>query len=108
MKQRCKRMVYFYLAGNGSDAMGRLEETGKLVVLKGSRISSIIAPSLQENYQAIREKLIKQGVIQDNIFTCDWCAESVSQAAVILLGRSANGNTEWKKMDGRALGKCKR
>lgn len=98
----------FYLAGNGSDAMGRLEETGKLVVLKGSRISSIIAPSLQENYRAIREKLIKQGVIQDNIFTCDWCAESVSQAAVILLGRSANGNTEWKKMDGRALGKCKR
>lgn len=98
----------FYLAGNGSDAMGRLEETGELVVLKGSRISSIIVPSLQENYRAIREKLITQGVIQDDIFTCDWYAESVSQAAVILLGRSANGNTEWKKMDGRALGKCKR
>ncbi len=59
----------------------------------------------QEHNARLREKLTSDGTIVDNHFTKDYIFNSPSQAACIILGRSANGNDEWLDENGIKLGK---
>ena len=51
----------------------------------------------------MRNQLIADGMIVDGTFKEDYTFTSVSAAAVVILGRSANGRTEWTKLDGRTF-----
>jgi hypothetical protein len=57
--------------------------------------------------QELRKKLLANGVMVDvgnaYSFTQDYVFNSPSTAAVILLGRSANGRLEWQDDQGRTL-----
>ncbi|WP_455502150.1 DUF4357 domain-containing protein [Gemmiger sp.] len=43
------------------------------------------------------------GTIADGVFTKDCVFTSVSAAAAVVLGRSSNGRTEWKTLDGQTI-----
>ena len=93
----------FTLAGRGGSAAGYLCEGDCFVVLKDSRISSDVTAGLNQSYLGLREQLISDGIIVDNKFVADYTFQSISAAASIVLGRSANGRREWMKLDGRTV-----
>ncbi|MDD5917697.1 MAG: GIY-YIG nuclease family protein [bacterium] len=102
--KRQNNQVYFYIkAARGADAKGIVVADG-FAVLKGSLIASTTVPSMSANLIHLRESLIEKGVInsefqfvKDNIFT------SPSLAAAVVMGRNANGRTEWKTADNKSL-----
>ena len=49
----------------------------------------------QESNAKLRAKLNEDGIIINNIFVQNYTFNTPSQAASVILGRSANGNTEW-------------
>ena len=63
--------------------------------------------SLNQSIVNFRQRLINEGKIISNngklTFTEDYLFSSPSTAASIVMGRSANGLTEWKLSDGRIL-----
>lgn len=93
----------FYSKGaRGADARGEPTSDG-FVVLKGSKVAGSTVPSITSNFKRLREELIENGIIIENngIFEIseDYVFSSPSTAAVIVLGRNANGLTEWKLKD---------
>lgn len=46
---------------------------------------------------------IAKEIIKDNQFVEDHPFTSISAAAAVILGRSANGRREWAKLDGRTI-----
>ena len=102
----------FYCKGSGADGVGEYTTEG-FVVLKGSkaRIENVASIQGTSNVQ-IRESLVKDGVMapQDGlyVFTRDHLFPSPSQAAMALMGRSANGWVEWKAANGKTLDELKR
>lgn len=46
---------------------------------------------------------IAKEIIKDNQFVEDHSFTSISAAAAVILGRSANGSREWAKLDGRTI-----
>ena len=59
------------------------------------------------NFVALRQKLIGEGAIMQTgeflEFTEDYVFRSPSTAAVMVMGRNANGLTEWKNEEGKTL-----
>lgn len=93
----------YILAGRGGNAKGYPLTGDEFVVQKGSLISNDVTDSFQQGYLGLRNKLIEDGVIVDGIFVEDYAFSSVSAAAAVVLGRSANGRKEWTKLDGRTI-----
>ncbi len=93
-------------AARGADAKG-IPTSGGFVVFKNSKIATTTVPSYSKPFLQIREKLIKDDVLKkDNgslIFVEDYEFSSPSTAAAIVMGRNANGLTEWKLKDGTTL-----
>ena len=83
------------------------------MVLKGSkgRIENVASIQGTSNVQ-IRESLVNDGVmaLQDGlyVFTRSHLFPSPSQAAMALMGRSANGWMSWKDANGKTLDELKR
>ena len=102
----------FYCKGSGADGVGEYTTEG-FVVLKGSkgRIENVASIQGTSNVQ-IRESLVMDGVMaaQDGryVFTRNHLFSSPSQAAMALMGRSANGWVEWKAANGDTLDELKR
>ena len=102
----------FYCKGSGAEGVGEYTTEG-FVVLKGSkgRVENVASIQGTSNVQ-IREALVKDGVMarQDGLyfFTRDHLFPSPSQAAMALMGRSANGWVEWKAANGKTLDELKR
>lgn len=99
--------VHCFSQSNDADANGICTEDGKIIVLKGSRVSDKISPSFEKQghgFYLKRKSLEKEGTIKDRIFRKDYKFSSLSAAAAVVLGRSANGRTEWKTEDGRDAG----
>jgi hypothetical protein len=97
----------FYIeAARGANAKGQMTNEG-FAVLKDSEIATSTTKSFPENLKNLRNELIKQGVIKNRedklIFKDDYLFSSPSSAAAIVMGRSANGLTEWKLKDGKIL-----
>lgn len=104
-KQQAQETFYIK-AARGADAEGEPTSDG-FVVFKGSKVASSTVPSITENFKRLRDQLIDNGVIQqDNgglIISEDYVFSSPSTAAVIVMGRNANGLTEWKLKNGVTL-----
>nr|WP_269155426.1 DUF4357 domain-containing protein [Leptospira mtsangambouensis] len=60
-----------------------------------------------KGYVRLREKLIAENILKKEgehyIFTSDQLFSSPSAGAVIVMGRNANGMTEWKDENGKSL-----
>lgn len=105
-KPKQKQATFFIKAARGSDGEGELTSDG-FVVLKGSKAAGSTVTSMTSNFVTLRQKLMDEGVLVDKgeylEFPDDYIFSSPSTAASIMLGRNANGLTEWKLKDGRTL-----
>ena len=74
----------------------------KTVVKAGSRISADVSDqfSTAQEVKALREQLKAEGALVDGILMKDMIFTSQSAAAKFLTGRSADGNTTWRTVDG--------
>ena len=98
--------IDFYCQSSRGKGVGKFKK-GKFIVLKGSRASKFFYDSVKISNTKLVNKLINECkireeneyymVIEDCIFT------SPSAAAKFILGRSANGWSEWKTYEGDTL-----
>lgn len=104
IKSKTEKIQYFYIdAAKGANGKGLSVPDG-FAVLKGSVIVNPVLPSMSVNLRKLRQKLIDSGVIDDNYtFVKDYIFTSPSLAAAVLVGRNANGRTEWKTEDNKTL-----
>jgi len=97
-----------YLKAKGMTARGYVKGEG-FVVLAGSTAvgDKEIATGLSASGVNLRNSLVKQGVLVADAdhfkFSQDYTFNSSSQAANVVLGRSANGLIEWKDAQDRTL-----
>ena len=69
----------------------------KIVVLKGSRIEPETKDYLNDCFVAVRNKLIKEGIVNERFeFSTNCVFNSKSAASTAVLGRNSNGNDDWK------------
>ena len=74
------------------------------LLLKGSSIAINTVPSMSANLLQLRTSLITKGIIDSEYrFLKDHIFTSPSLAAAVVMGRNANGRTEWKTIDNRTL-----
>ena len=102
----------FYCKGPEANAVGEYTSEG-FVVHKGATARLEVVPSLKDSSQErFREQLVTEGVLTLSggcfVFTRDHLFSSPSMAAIAVLGRSANGWTEWKNKQGNTLDGVKR
>lgn len=96
----------FYAKRKGIVAKGYplLDGTKSFVVLKGSLLNVEVTPSFTDN--RLREKVLESCVLKDKDayeLSEDYVFKAPSTACAVCLGRSSNGNTEWKLEDGTTL-----
>jgi glycerol-3-phosphate cytidylyltransferase-like family protein len=106
IQPKLKQATFFINAARGANAQGEPTSDG-FVVFKGSKAAGATVPSMTQNFILFRQKLINEGVLvrsQDIYeFPDDFIFSSPSTAASIVLGRNANGLTEWKQINGKTL-----
>ncbi len=105
-KPKQKQETFFIKAARGADGQGEPTPDG-FVVFKNSKAAATIVPSMTPNFIAYRQKLIDDGVLANKgghfEFTDDFIFSSPSTAAAIVMGRNANGLTEWKNIHSKTL-----
>lgn len=105
-KPKKNQEVFIIKSARGADGKGEPTSEG-FVVFKGSKAAGSIVNSMTSNFIKLRQKLIDEKVITDKgeylEFTEDYIFSSPSTAAVMVMGRNANGLTEWKLKDGKTL-----
>jgi len=105
-KPKQKQESFFIKAARGADGQGEMTSDG-FVVFKNSKAAATIVNSMTPNYITYRQKLIDEGVLVDKgeyfEFSDDFIFSSPSTAAVMVMGRNANGLTEWKNKNGKTL-----
>jgi hypothetical protein len=98
--------------GKKAQAQGEYTEDG-LIVFAGSTANHPEVESVPEYLTALRKQLLEDGVLEiadahTLRFVKDRVFPSPSQAAMVVLARTANGWVEWKYPDGRTLDEVKR
>ncbi|MGH2960359.1 MAG: GIY-YIG nuclease family protein [Solirubrobacterales bacterium] len=98
--------LQFTINSKGIEAKG-YESSGGFIVIAGSAAIAVEVPSIQRHIRDTREALIEKAIMATQgdhfIFTQNYEFSSPSTAAGTVLGRSANGRSEWKTDDGRSL-----
>lgn len=101
-----KKELFYIKAARGADGQGEPTSDG-FVVFKNSKAAASIVNSMTPSFITYRQKLINEGVLVDKgeyyEFSDDYIFSSPSTAAVMVMGRNANGLTEWKNKDGKTL-----
>ncbi len=102
----------YYCKGSEADGTGIYTSEG-FVVLAGSSGRVNNTPSYDQwGLGSTRDNLIESGVIKELdgrfVFQKDQLFKSPSRAAIVLMGRSANGWLEWKDAQGRTLDERRR
>ncbi|MDF3077594.1 MAG: methionine sulfoxide reductase [Sphingobacteriaceae bacterium] len=101
-----KQEVFHITSSRGTKAQGIPTSEG-FVVFKASKIAPVTTASFPLPMQRLRQKLIDENIailVDEKLeLTEDYIFTSPSAAASIVLGRSANGLTEWTLSDGRSL-----
>ena len=102
--------ITFVLKGKITSGKGRLLSNEKFEILKGTSIVLEVKsdnPSTFRRNKNLIEDLIRKNLIEKledrYIFKENYIATSPSAAAILVLGRSANGWTEWKTYEGKLL-----
>lgn len=105
-KQKAYQDIFFIKAARGANAQGKPTSDG-FVVFKGSKAALRTVPSITPSFLKIRQSLIDKKIMKDDDktleFTEDFVFSSPSTAAVMVMGRNANGLEEWKLSDGKTL-----
>lgn len=98
-----KNDVFYIKAARGADAKGFIVADG-FVVMKGSKIAYNTTTSMSLPLIKLRSELMSNGTIDLNYeFVKDYVFTSPSSAAAIVMGRNANGRTEWKLENQKSL-----
>jgi len=101
----------FYCKSKEANATGSLTEEG-FVVYKESKANKENTSGIGGWVLNIKNRLILEGILKevDNylVFTRDFVFNSPSAAAAVVVGRSANGWTQWKNKEGKTLDELKR
>lgn len=102
----------FFCKGSGADGVGEYTSEG-FVVHKGSKGRAELVASIQgTSNERIRNQLVTDGILAAEgsmlFFTRDYLFPSPSMAAMVVMGRSANGWVEWKARSGKTLDELKR
>lgn len=102
--------ITFILKGKVTSGKGRLLSNEKFEILKGTSIVLEVKsdnPSTFRRNKNLIEDLIRKNLIEKledrYVFKENYIATSPSAAAILVLGRSANGWTEWKTYEGKLL-----
>jgi len=91
--------LFHIKAARGANATGYTVSDG-FVVKKDSVIAESTTPTMSDNLKRLRQNLIDDGTIDSfNKFTKDYIFTSPSLAAAVVMGRNANGRTEWRTSD---------
>lgn len=105
-KRPSKEEHILKITGKGLSARG-YESAQGFVVLQGSKAATKEVPSIHQYLSTLRKDLLDNGVLVNSgdhfSFSQDYVFGSPSTAAGVVLGRSANGRTEWKDDKGRTL-----
>jgi len=106
IKSKQKQEIFSIKSARGADGQGEPSSDG-FVVLKGSKAAATIVNSMTPSFITLRQRLIEEGVLVDKgeyyEFPEDYIFNSPSMAAVMVMGRNANGLIEWKQKDGKTL-----
>lgn len=98
--------IFFIRAARGADAQGQPTSDG-FVVFKGSKATLSTVQSITPSFARLRQGLIDKGIMIEAgdclEFTEDYVFSSPSTAAVMVMGRNANGLEEWKLSNGKTL-----
>lgn len=92
----------YILSTATASATGVVTSEG-FVVYKGAVINDNPVKSISAGALKLRNELISDGKVKDNVTTEDILFSSSSAAAVFVLGYSASGPATWKTKDGRTL-----
>lgn len=105
-KQKIPQNVFSIKAARGADAQGKPTSDG-FVVFKGSKASPSTVASISPSFLKLRQRLIDKSVLRQSgetlEFADDYIFSSPSTAAVMVMGRNANGLEEWKLPNGKTL-----
>lgn len=94
-----KTIQMYIKVTRGASSKGVIVPDG-FAVFKDSQIASSTVPSMSAHLIKLRTSLIEKGIIDSNFcFTKDYIFTSPSLAAAIVMGKNANGRTEWKTED---------
>lgn len=95
--------IFHIAAARGADAKGLLVPDG-FMVIKGSKIAKDTVPSMASNLVNLRNIMMEKNIInQEFVFVTDYIFTSPSLAAAIVMGRNANGRTEWKNINNKSI-----
>lgn len=96
-------VIFSISSARGANAKGCLVSDG-FAVLKDSVMASSTVPSIDQSIVRQREFLLESGVVNENYtFVKDYIFTKPSSAASVVMGRNANGRTEWKTSDKRTI-----
>ena len=102
-QEQTPKTTFYIKAARGADARGIIDSDGFLV-MKGSRIATTVTNSFSKYLNTLRDSMIKSGTINSSYeFTKDQVFTSPSLAAAIVMGRNANGQTEWRTEDHKTI-----
>lgn len=90
--------TYLYCTSASANGKGFVSPNG-FTVLQGSCISDHTVASFKTRgkaYFKLRERLCSDGTVVDGVFTRDYEFSAPSAASAVLLGRTSNGNIDWK------------
>ena len=106
VKPKVDEQIFKLFAPRGANAQGQPTSEG-FVVFKGSSFAISTVPSFANSYNKLRQELIDKNILVNKgeylELMDDYIFSSPSTAATIVLGRSANGLTEWKLSNGLTL-----
>jgi len=95
--------IFYINAARGATAKGLIVSDG-FMVMKDSKVAYDVTQSAADWIKNIRDKLIEKGVIGQNfIFNSDYIFTSPSVSAAVVMGRNANGRTEWRNSNGKSI-----
>jgi hypothetical protein len=98
--------LFYINSVRGAKAIGKPTSEG-FVVYKNSQIADPVTNSYPKSILKLRNQLLNDGSIltidKELKLKEDYLFSSSSAAAMIIMGRSANGLTEWKMKNGKTL-----
>lgn len=104
VKQQNQSILFSIHAARNAEAHGIIVTDG-FAVLKDSKIADSTVPSISQSLIKLRNELIQKNIIDPNTlrFTRDYIFTSPSLAAATVLGRNANGRTEWRTAEHKTI-----